>query len=287
MSGRVLPFIGSTDAWESGAKTVATTCALAPNPSPWTLDGTNTWILHAPGATEAIIIDPGPGDEGHLISVIAQVTAMDARITTILLTHGHADHSKGARRLGELTGAPVRAVDPLHRCAGAGQAAGAGLAAGEVITAGALEVHVISTPGHSSDSVCFLLPSEGSLLTGDTVLGRGTSVVAWPDGRLSEYLVSLARLRDLIGRQGIERILPGHGPILGAPGDILTAYVDHRLARLDEVRAAVAAGAGSTADVVEVVYAQTPRELWAAAELSVRAQLQQLRDAGELSEDIF
>jgi glyoxylase-like metal-dependent hydrolase (beta-lactamase superfamily II) len=163
---------------------------------------------------------------------------------------------------------------------------GEGIEAGDVVTAGDLAVHVIATPGHSSDSVCFLLPEEGSLLTGDTVLGRGTTVVAWPDGRLSEYLVSLARLRDLAERQGIERILPGHGPILDAPAEILTAYLDHRIARLDDIRAAVAAGAGSTAEVVALVYVNTPRELWPAAELSVRAQLQHLRDAGEISEVI-
>lgn len=280
MTGRVLPFIGSKDAWASGLKTTVATCALAPNPSPWTLDGTNTWLLHAPGASEVIIVDPGPGDEGHLREVVEQVAAREARITSILLTHGHIDHSEGARCLGEITGAPVRAVDPTHRHGGEG------LAAGDVVTAGDLELRVIVTPGHSSDSVCFLLPDEGSLLTGDTVLGRGTTVVAWPDGRLSEYLVSLANLRDLAERSGIERILPGHGPILEAPGAILTAYLDHRMARLDDVRDAVAAGAGSTADVVAVVYADTPRELWPAAELSVRAQLQYLRDSGEIAAEI-
>ena len=280
MTGRVLPFIGSADKWVSGIKTTAATCELAPNPSPWTLDGTNTWVLQAPGATAAIIVDPGPSDEGHLAAVIAQVADREARITSILLTHGHIDHSEGARRLGELTGAPVRAVDPMHRYGTEG------LATDDVVAAGDLVVRVVATPGHSSDSVCFLLPDEGSLLTGDTVLGRGTTVVAWPDGRLSEYLVSLARLRDLTEREGIKAILPGHGPLLEAPGGILTAYLDHRIARLDDIRDAGTAGAGSTADVVAVVYANTPRDLWPAAELSVRAQLQYLRDAGEMSIEI-
>lgn len=280
MTGRVLPFIGSKQAWAGGPKTTVATCALAPNPSPWTLDGTNTWLLHAPGASAAIVVDPGPSDERHLREVVEQVAAREARITSILLTHGHADHSEGARRLSELTGAPVRAVDPMHRHGGAG------LVAGDVVTAGELELRVIVTPGHSSDSVCFLLPDEGSLVTGDTVLGRGTTVVAWPDGRLSEYLVSLANLRDLAERSGIERILPGHGPILEAPGAILTSYLEHRMARLDDVRDAVAGGAGSTADVVAIVYANTPRELWPAAELSVRAQLEYLRDGGEIAAEI-
>lgn len=280
MTGRVLPFIGSKMAWAGGPKTMVATCALAPNASPWTLDGTNTWLLHAPGASAAIIVDPGPSDEGHLREVVEQVAAREARITSILLTHGHVDHSEGARRLSEITGAPVRAVDPMHRHGGEG------LAAGDVVTAGELELRVIVTPGHSSDSVCFLLPDEGSLLTGDTVLGRGTTVVAWPDGRLSEYLVSLANLRDLTERADVKRILPGHGPILEAPGAILTSYLEHRMARLDDVRDAVAGGAGSTADVVAIVYASTPRELWPAAELSVRAQLEYLRDGGEIGAEI-
>ncbi len=280
MTGRVLPFIGSNGEWATGIKTAAATCQLAPNPSPWTLDGTNTWVLQAPGETAAIIVDPGPSDERHLREVVEQVAARDGRITSILLTHGHVDHSEGARRLSELTGAPVRAVDPTHRHGGEG------LAAGDVVTAGELELRVIVTPGHSSDSVCFLLPDEGSLLTGDTVLGRGTTVVAWPDGRLSEYLVSLENLRDLAERSGVERILPGHGPILEAPGAILTAYLEHRMARLDDIRDAVAGGAGSTADVVAIVYANSPRELWPAAELSVRAQLEYLRDGGEIGAEI-
>ena len=264
MTGRVLPFIGSREPWDAGTKTTSSYCALAPNPSPWTLDGTNTWILQAPGSSNAIVIDPGPSDESHLRLVLARVAAAQARIAMIVMTHSHVDHSEGSERLAEISGAPIRS----------------NLQTGDVLTAGELVVEVVSTPGHSSDSLCFVLPAEGSLLTGDTVLGRGTTVVAHPDGRLVDYLASLARLRDLVESRGIDRILPGHGPILEAPGDILTAYLEHRWARLAEVREAVDGGALTASEVVEIVYASTPRELWPAAEMSVRAQLEYLKVTG-------
>ena len=262
MSARVLPFIGSREPWASGAKTTLSFCSLAPNPSPWTLDGTNTWILRAPDSSEAIVIDPGPADETHLLSVLAHVEAAEAGISMIVLTHSHDDHSAGAERLAELSGAPIRS----------------GLASGDVLAAGDVHLEVLRTPGHSSDSLCFVMPEDGSLLTGDTVLGRGTTVVAHPDGRLADYLSSLVQLRDLVETHGINRILPGHGPILTAPGDILSAYLEHRRARLDDVRDAVAGGASSAQEVVEIVYSSTPKELWPAAEMSVRAQMEYLSD---------
>ena len=126
---------------------------------------------------------------------------------------------------------------------------------------------MLATPGHTSDSLSFVLPD--AVLTGDTVLGRGTTVVAHPDGVLGDYLVSLRRLREL----GDRAVLPGHGPELPAAGAAAQAYLDHREARLEQVRAALAAGAQDAQAVVEVVYADVDRALWPAALLSVRAQL--------------
>lgn len=270
MSGRVLPFIGSREPWSSGQKTRAATCLLAPNASAWTLDGTNTWFLHDPDSHAAVVVDPGPDHPGHLEAIVAYAHLLDAPVSTIVLTHGHVDHSEGAGRLRELTGADVRAFDPAHRLGAEG------LVDGDVIVAGNLEVHVIESPGHSHDSVSLLLPSEGSLLTGDTVLGRGTSVVTWPDGDLRDYLRSLERLRAVVD---VARLLPGHGPLLDRPGEIFDAYLEHRRVRLDEVREAVALGITDPAEVVARVYAQTPKELWPAAEQSVRAQLAYLSEA--------
>src|SRR5213079_1992508 len=134
-----------------------------------------------------------------------------------------------------------------------------------------LEVRIVATPGHSADSLSFLL--DDAVLTGDTVLGRGTTVVAHPDGRLADYLDSLRRLRDLCERAEATTILPGHGPVLDDALAVLDYYLAHRAERLVQVEAAVAAGARTPREVVEVVYADVDRSLWPAAELSVRAQL--------------
>ena len=232
---------------------------LAPNPGPMTLEGTNTWVLRAPDHEACVVVDPGPLHEGHLRAVAAA-----GRVVAILLTHGHADHSEGAARLAELTGAGVRALDPAHRLGDEG------LGQGDVVTAAGLELRVLATPGHTSDSLSFVLPD--AVLTGDTVLGRGTSVVAHPDGVLTDYLASLALLRELDDLT----VLPGHGPELPHAGSAAQAYLDHRQARLEQVRAAVAAGANTPEQVVAVVYADVDRALWPAATLSVLAQLEHL-----------
>ena len=229
---------------------------LAPNPGPMTLDGTNTWVLRAPGHASCAVIDPGPLHEGHLAEV-----ARCGPVEAILLTHGHPDHSDGARRLAELTGAPVRALDPAHRVGAEG------LRDGEVVAAGGLELRVVATPGHTADSLSFTV--EGAILTGDTILGRGTTVVAHPDGVLAHYLDSLRR----VGSFGDLTILPGHGPELASAGAAAAYYLAHREERLLQVRAAVDGGATTPAEVVAVVYADVDRALWPAAELSVRAAL--------------
>ena len=240
---------------------------LATNPSPMTLEGTNTWLLRAPGTDQSIVVDPGPDDEAHLQAVLA----VSGEVRTILLTHGHIDHSDGARRMHELTGAQVRALDPVH------QLGDEGLSDGDVIDAAGVELRVWATPGHSSDSLSFLLdPRDGgasAVLTGDTILGRGTTVVAHPDGVLADYLASLRRLREL----GDRTVLPGHGPELASAGVVAQQYLTHREQRLEQVRAALEAGAQTAQEVVEAVYADVDRVLWPAAMMSVLAQLEYLR----------
>jgi glyoxylase-like metal-dependent hydrolase (beta-lactamase superfamily II) len=243
---------------------------LAENPSPMTLEGTNTWIVRAPGVEECVVIDPGEEDEEHLGRVARQ-----GPVALVLLTHRHHDHAGGARRFAELTGAPVRALDPTLVL---GSEA---LADGDVVAAAGCELRVLTTPGHTSDSLSFLLdgPEGGppAVLTGDTILGRGTTVIAHPDGALGPYLESLRRLADL--PEGT-RVLPGHGPELPDAPAAASYYLAHREERLDQVRAALRTlGPDATArQVVEVVYADVDRVLWPAAEWSVRAQLDYLRD---------
>ncbi|HEX3812215.1 MAG TPA: MBL fold metallo-hydrolase [Mycobacteriales bacterium] len=231
---------------------------LAHNPSPMTLDGTNSWVLRAPGERSCIVVDPGPDDAAHLDALAAA-----GPVALILLTHRHADHTAGIPGLHSRTGAPVRAADPEF-CVAAEP-----LRDGESIAAAGLELRVLATPGHTTDSVSFVRPD--AVLTGDTILGRGTTVVAHPDGRLGPYLASLRRLAEL----GARAVLPGHGPDRPDLSAVAAEYLEHRMRRLDQVRAV----AGSPAEIVRQVYADVDPALWPAAELSVRAQLEYLRDS--------
>ena len=163
-----------------------------------TLDGTNTWVLREPGGGRSVVVDPGPR-EAHLAAVAEHA----GDVAVVLLTHGHADHSEGARAFAERVGCGVRALDPEHRLGDEG------LGDGDVVEVDGLEVRVVGTPGHTSDSLSFLLPAERAVLTGDTVLGRGTTVVAHPDGQLGAYLDSLHRLHALAEAQEVTRGLAG------------------------------------------------------------------------------
>ena len=252
-----------------GFRTPRAACLLAPNPSPMTLEGTNTWVIAEPGSPQAVVIDPGPEDEGHLRRVLAEAVAGDRRVASILLTHGHLDHSAGAARLAELSGAPVHAADP------AGRLGAEGFADGDVITAAGCDLRVVATPGHSPDSVSLLLPADGALFTGDTVLGRGTTMIA-RDGSLSDYLRSLEQLRELAEAARLHLLLPGHGPMLADPIGTLDYYLAHRAERLEQVRSALAAGAKTPAEIVPMIYTDVDQSVWPAAEWSVRAQLDYL-----------
>ncbi|MFJ7129655.1 MBL fold metallo-hydrolase [Streptomyces sp. NPDC098101] len=247
---------------------------LAPNPSAMTLDGTNTWLLSEPGSDLAVVVDPGPLDEGHLRNVIGTAEKLGKRVALTLLTHGHPDHAEGAGRFAELTRTPVRALDPALRLGDEG------LGEGDVVTVGGLELRVVPTPGHTSDSLSFHLPADRAVLTGDTILGRGTTMVAHPDGRLGDYLDSLRRLRSLTVDDGVHTVLPGHGPVLEDAQGAVEFYLAHRASRLAQVETAAENGLRTAPEVVAHVYADVDRSLWPAAELSVRAQLEYLRERG-------
>jgi glyoxylase-like metal-dependent hydrolase (beta-lactamase superfamily II) len=240
-----------------------------------TLDGTNTWLVAEPGSRTVVVVDPGPDDEGHLRRACSLAEQAGQRVAVIVLTHGHRDHSGGARTMAEITGAPVRAVDPAHRLGDEG------LTPGSVIIDGGCEIEVIATPGHTSDSVSLYLRADAAVLTGDTVLGRGTTVIAH-DGSLGDYLGSLDRLRALAQSTPLRTLLPGHGPPLGDPAATLDFYITHRAERLAEIRAALAAGDRARSEIVARVYADVDRALWPYAEISVQAQLAYLAERGEL-----
>jgi glyoxylase-like metal-dependent hydrolase (beta-lactamase superfamily II) len=234
---------------------------LEDNPGAMTLEGTNTWLLRAPGASECVVVDPGCEDEPHLSTVAAAA----GEVALILVTHQHPDHVQGAAWLAARVHAPIRAFDPTL-CADA-----PALTDGEVITAAGLEFRVLHTPGHTEDSVC--LGVGGALLTGDSVLGRGTTVIT----DLGAYLDTLRRLTEVPAGT---MALPGHGPELPDVAATAREYLAHREARLDQVRAALRElGADATVrQVVELVYRDVDESLWGPAEWSVRAQLAYLRD---------
>lgn len=242
---------------------------LCDNPGIMTLEGTNTWVLRGPGSDEVVVVDPGPDDAAHIERLAASVSGFGT-VALVLISHRHGDHTEGIDRLIETTGATVRSV-------GSGFLRGPGrpLADGEVIDAAGLRITVLATPGHTADSLCFVL--DDAVLTGDTVLGRGTTVIDDEDGSLADYLDSLRRLSSL----GHRMVLPGHGPELPDLSAAAQMYLAHRQDRLDQIRAALRTlGGNATArQVVEHVYADVDQKLWDAAEWSVRAQLAYLREA--------
>lgn len=222
-----------------------------------TLDGTNTWLLD-----EGIIVDPGPLIESHVDAVC------DRDVRLVLVTHHHSDHTEAVDEVHARTGAPVRALDPVW-CRDAPP-----LVDGEELPGG---VKVLMTPGHTADSVSFI--TREGVVTGDTVLGRGTTVIMDPDGDLGAFLASLDRLERLGGMP----VLPAHGDGLSSIEQIAREYRDHRLARLDQVHRALS-DANVRADerealevVIDAVYADVDDRLRPAVEATVRAQLAYVR----------
>ncbi|MGZ5391584.1 MAG: MBL fold metallo-hydrolase [Mycobacterium sp.] len=236
---------------------------LCDNPGLLTLDGTNTWVLQGPGSAEMVIVDPGPEDDEHIDRIAGL-----GKIPLVLISHKHEDHTGAIDKIVDRTGAVVRSV-------GSGFLRGLGgpLTDGEVIDAAGLRITVMATPGHTADSVSFLL--DDAVLTADTVLGRGTTVIDKEDGNLREYLESLQRLRGV----GHRTVLPGHGPDLADLEAVSDTYLAHREERLDQVRAALQElGDDATArQIVEHVYTDVDEKLWDAAEWSVQAQVDYLR----------
>ncbi|QRY52250.1 MBL fold metallo-hydrolase [Mycolicibacterium septicum] len=236
---------------------------LCDNPGLMTLEGTNTWVLRGPGSDEIVVVDPGPDDAAH----IARIAELGT-VALVLISHKHEDHTGGIDKLVDATGAVVRSV-------GSGFLRGLGgpLTDGEVIDAAGLRIKVMATPGHTVDSLSFVL--DDAVLTADTVLGRGTTVIDTEDGSLRDYLESLHRLQGL----GARTVLPGHGPDLPDLHAVTAMYLAHREERLDQVRAALrelGEDAGAR-QVVEHVYTDVDQKLWDAAEKSVQAQLDYLR----------
>lgn len=233
----------------------------APNPSPFTLSGTNSYLIG--NGPELIALDPGPDLPEHVDALLA--AAGDQQITQIIVTHSHRDHLPGALLLRERTGATLAGwgtIPEIDRQLGDG----------DTVEIDAVRLTAIFTPGHAVDHHCFLLEPEDALFTGDMVLGYGSVVVAPPGGDMTDYLASLARLQAV----GASRIYPGHGPTVDDPAAKLAEYVDHRLQREQQVLDGLAAGDETEQDLVKRNYSGLDDRLVRWAGLSMRAHLLKL-----------
>jgi glyoxylase-like metal-dependent hydrolase (beta-lactamase superfamily II) len=241
----------------------------ADNPSPITLEGTNTYIV---GVRSPVVIDPGPNDPAHLERVLDEAGTP----SLVVLTHRHLDHAEGAEKFAAMARAPLAAwaAPSASVCAGA-----AAIADGQRIDVDGATLVAVFTPGHASDHLAFLLEAERALFTGDHVLGRGTSVIA-SDGNLADYMASLRRARAL----DAARLYPGHGPVVEEPGPVLDFYISHREERERQVIEAMEAGDRRIEEMVARIYAAYDVSLHGAAAASVRAHLDKLVAEGRATQ---
>ncbi len=235
---------------------------VAPNPGPYTGPGTNTWIVDA-GPVVAVL-DPGPDDDSHLDALNRRVAGRT--VAVVLVTHSHPDHLPLAGRFAAPHHASVRRFPELRD--------------GDVVRAGGLSLTALHTPGHSADHLCFLIPDDGAIFTGDLILGRGSSMVTFPEGDVAAYLRSLDRLASLRPRM----LFPGHwDPVTDAMGKI-DEYRRHRLEREAQVLAEVRRRRGTATELTRRVYGELDDRLAIAAEMTLRAHLRKLVDDGDVRE---
>ena len=237
---------------------------LAPNPGPFTLTGTQTYLLG-----ETAIIDPGPMIESHVEALRAAMP----HLRTILITHRHSDHAPATVPLKAATGAEVIAPGNVQDDAIVDRR----VSGGESLTIEGTRIDVIATPGHTNEHVCYLT-SDGDLFTGDTILGTGTTAIFPPDGHMGDYFRSLQTLRALEPR----RIYPAHGPVRDDAVALIDEYIAHRLERERQVLDAVASGATTAAEMRALIYPQLDERLHGAAEIQIEAHLIKLREEGRL-----
>lgn len=233
---------------------------LAPNPGPFTLTGTQTYLLG-----DTAVLDPGPLIDSHVQALRAAMP----NLRTILITHRHGDHAPAAVPLKELTGAEILAPHNVlddsvvdRRVSG-----------GDSLIIEGTRIDVIATPGHTEEHVCYLT-AGGDLFTGDTILGTGTTAIFPPDGHMGDYMRSLDALRA----RNPKRIYPAHGPVRDDAIALIDQYIAHRLERERQILEAIAAGATTTAEMRARIYPVLDERLHGAAEIQIEAHLIKLRE---------
>ena len=236
----------------------------APNSSPSTLEGTNTYLV---GGPRVVVIDPGPDNPGH-VARIRDAAHASGQVASILVTHSHRDHLGAAQRLSAETGAPVARWKAGDRP----------LAHGEVVTVGDVRLRALHTPGHAPDHLVFHWETRRTLFSGDLILGTGTVVVAPPSGSMEDYLRSLEQVADL----DLALIAPGHGPPVTDPQARVAEYIAHRNMRERQILEVLARGPQTPGDVAMVVYQGLDPRLFAAADQTVLAHLLKLFAEGRV-----
>ena len=245
---------------------------VAPNPSPLTGPGTNTYVV---GRGRRIVIDPGPADPLH-VDRILEVTG--GAVEQIVCTHSHPDHSPGAVSLRATTGGIVCGMPPPDDgYQDDTYVPDRVLADGDVITHGDARLRVVHTPGHASNHVCLLLEPSGLLFTGDHLMSGSTVVILPPDGSMRLYLQSLERLREM----PIADLAPGHGSLMPNAMDEIDRVRAHRLLRESKVVAALRErGSGTLDEILPVVYGDVPRFMHPVAKYSLLAHVLKLEEEG-------
>lgn len=254
---------------------------LAPNPSPYTYTGTQTYLV---GEGDAVaVIDPGPADPVHIEAILAAVG--EARIAAIMCTHTHRDHSPAAKPLAAETGAPIVGCAPLVLDDSGPRADAAFdrdyapdrvMEDGEAMTRPGWTLRAVHTPGHTSNHLCFSLEESGALFTGDHVMGWSTSVIVPPDGNMGDYMKSLEKLHE---RQ--DRVYyPAHGPAVEKPRQLVRGMIGHRRQRENQILRILGEAPHTAADFVPRMYKGLDPRLAGAAEMSVTAHLLDLERRG-------
>lgn len=228
---------------------------VAPNPGPMTLEGTNTYVV---GSEPAVVIDPGPADEGHVEAVRREGESRGG-IGAVLLTHSHGDHADGVELLD---------VEPTT------------VPDGEEV----LGLRALATPGHAEDHLCFLTRGEAGFdaFAGDLILGEGSAIVPprAQGGSLGDYMASLRKLAAL----DLERIYPGHGPVIEDPAAKIASYIAHREEREERLVAALKRGVRSRLALLDEVWDDVPAELRPAAAYAMQAHIEKLEADGVIRE---
>ena len=258
---------------------------IADNPGPFTYTGTGTYIV---GRGTVAVIDPGPDQDGHLQALLA---ALDGEIVShILVTHHHSDHSPLARPLAKVTGATIHGRRAPHLAevspdvmVEAGDDEGfrpdIEIADGAVFEGPGWTLRAVTTPGHTSNHVCFALAEENALFSGDHVMGWSTTVITPPDGDMGDYFASLEKVKAM----GFDTLWPTHGSPVREVEPFIRAYADHRRAREAQVLAALSQGPITIKAMVPTLYAAVDPRLHAAAAMSVLAHMLLLVKQGRVA----